>query len=50
MLLKIRWLLSDLLFEYEQTYGLYHDKTKAVRELYLDVCREMELNNIPLTI
>lgn len=41
---KIRWLLSDLLFECEETFGMIDDFTKYVRTLYLAVCEEMERN------
>lgn len=48
MLLKIRWLLSDLLFECEESFGLYDEFTKHVRVLYLAVCEEMEREGIEL--
>ena len=44
MLGKIRWLLSDLLFECEQSFGMLNEFTKQVRVLYLAVCEEMEWN------
>ena len=40
----LRYLLSDLLFAFENKYGLFHETTKQIRTAYLFICQEMERN------
>ena len=39
---NVRFLLSDLLYEYEQAFGMLDERTKKIREAYLIVCQEMD--------
>lgn len=42
MVSQERLVLSDLLFEYEEKYGLFDEQTKAIRYAYLTVCKNEE--------
>ena len=45
MLSQERLILSDLLFEYEEKYGLYDERTRAIRYAYITVCKEEDNQN-----
>ena len=37
-----RLVLSDILFEYEKKYGLFDERTKAIRKAYITIVQQEE--------
>ena len=40
-----RLVLSDILFEFEEKYGLFDERTKAIRKAYLILVQQEETEN-----
>lgn len=44
MLSKERLILSDILFEYEEKFGLFDERTRAIRKAYIILVQQEETN------